>query len=524
MSNSPKPVVLVILDGWGVAPATVGNAVAAAETPNFRRYTQMYKTLILQASGEAVGLPFGGPGNSEVGHTNLGAGRIVYQTLPRITQSIWAGNFFSNPVFLGACEHVQRYRSALHLMGLVSSGGVHSYIEHLSALIELAKREKVLALYLHIFLDGRDTEYNSGINFVTQLQEGLATLGLGRIATISGRFYALDRDEHWERIEMAYKALVKGEAEKRTTDPMQAVKDSYQNGVYDEEFIPTVITDDRGKPVGLIRDNDTIIFFNFRGDRARELTKAFVEADFRGFRRTVLKNIFFVTMTEYEKGLPVRVAFPPEMISNPLPKILSDAGMKQLHIAETEKYAHVTFFFNCGREAPFPGQDNILVPSPRIPSYALKPEMSAHEVTNKLTQAIKLSRYNFILVNYANADMVGHTGVFEAGIKAVEKIDKCLGQVVDLVISQGGVALLTADHGNAEEMIDLQTGEIDKEHSNNPVPCIIVGKDFISSSARSKAPDLSTMTPAGILADVAPTILKIMGLEKPKEMNGHVLI
>ncbi|MBU4332447.1 2,3-bisphosphoglycerate-independent phosphoglycerate mutase [Patescibacteria group bacterium] len=520
-----KPVALIILDGWGVAPPSIGNAVTSAKTPNFDSYSSFYPAMTLQASGEAVGLPYGEPGNSEVGHMNLGAGRIVYQKLPRITQSIWNGDFFTNKAFLEVCAHVKKNHSKLHLMGLVSSGGVHSYIEHLSALVDLANRQKIKELYIHVFLDGRDTEYNRGINFVNQLQEGLKGYNLGEIATISGRFYAMDRDSHWERIERVYSAMTIGKSDQPNKDPMQAIKDSYAKKIYDEEFVPTNILDDSGKPIGLITDNDGVIFFNFREDRARELTKAFVLPDFKEFvRPKVLKNLFFVTMTEYEKGLPVNIAFYPETINRPLPKILSESGKKQLHVAETEKYAHVTFFFAGGNEKPFKGQDNILVPSPRIPSYAEKPEMSAYEITDKLVKAIADNTYHFIIVNFANPDMVAHTGVFKAGVKAVECVDVCLDRVVKALLAQDGVAVITADHGNVEEMVNLQTGNIDKEHSTNPVPCIIVGKDFFRSGTNNEKPDLTLAAPSGVLADVAPTILKIIGIEKPKEITGQPLI
>ncbi|NQU77360.1 2,3-bisphosphoglycerate-independent phosphoglycerate mutase [Candidatus Falkowbacteria bacterium] len=524
---SPKPKVLIILDGWGVAPPVLGNAVAIAKTPNFNNYTRLYPVVTLQASGEAAGLPFGEPGNSEVGHTALGAGKIIYQNLPRITQSIWKGGFFSNPAFLGAIKHAQKNNSSLHLLGLVSSGGVHSYLEHLSALLELVKRQKLKRVYIHAFLDGRDSGEKSGINFITQIEEGLKNFAFGEIATISGRFYAMDRDNHWERVSKVYSAMVTGEADKKSDNPIKAIKESYNRKVYDEEFLPTVIINKKTKnPRGLVKDNDAMIFFNFRPDRARELTSAFISKP-EGFSPSKrLKNLFFVTMTEYEEGLPVQVAFPPEEIKNPLPKIISDAGLSQFHIAETEKYAHVTFFFGGGKERSLPGQENVLVPSPRIPSYADQPEMSARKLTEKLIAALKEKKYDFIIINYANPDMVGHTGNLKAGVKAVEFADECLGKIIPEIINQDGFALITADHGNAEEMIKLETGEINKEHSTNPVPCILISKELSkkNQAATASPPDLSKLTPAGILADVAPTFLKVMGLRKPPEMTGHSLL
>lgn len=523
-SPTKRPVILIILDGWGVAPATIGNAVAHAKTPNFDKYVKLYPTQTIQASGEAVGLPFGAPGNSEVGHMNLGAGRIIYQNLPKITQAIWSGDFFTNSAFIGVCDYVKKNNSKLHLLGLVSSGGVHSYLEHLLALLELAKKERVSKVYIHAFLDGRDTEYNSGLGFISQLQEKLENLGIGKIATIAGRYYALDRDNHWERIEKVYLAMTQGVSLKKFNAPTKAIEDSYASKIYDEEFVPVVITQDGGDPVALVKDGDGLIFFNFRGDRSRELAKVFVRPSFKEFSRPqFLENLFFVTMTEYEEGLPVKVAFPPDKIDYPMSRILSEAGMAQLHIAETEKYAHVTFFFAGGQEKVFEGQENFLVPSPRIPSYADKPEMSASEVTQKVIQAIKSQKFNFIIINYANPDMVGHTGDFGAGIKAVEYVDNCLGQIIESILNEDGVAIITADHGNVEEMINLQTGEIDKEHSINPVPFIIIGRQF-EGQGQGSIVDLSVLTPAGVLADVAPTILKILGLEKHKDMTGRALV
>ena len=529
MPNRPKPSVLIILDGWGIAPAVLGNAITNAKTPNFDSLIQTYPTVALQASGEAVGLPYGEAGNSEVGHTSLGAGKIVYQNLPRITQAIWNGTFFSNPAFQGAISHAQKNNSNLHLMGLVSSGGVHSYLEHLSALMDLVKRQKFTRVYIHAFLDGRDTAENSGLNFITQLSEGLRSIGLGQIATISGRFYAMDRDNHWERVSKAYNAMVLGQSGKKFSNPTEAVKESYNRKVYDEEFVPVIITDEQAqKPIATVDDNDALIFFNFRPDRAREITKAFVMDKVEGFTNPKkVKNLFFVTMTEYEKGFPVQVAFPPEQIKNPLPKILSDANLTQFHIAETEKYAHVTFFFNGGKEDEYPGEERIIIPSPSVSSYDQAPEMSADILTKKIIEEMNKQEFHFIVANYANADMVGHTGNVQAAVKAVESLDKCLGELLSAILQTTGTLVLTSDHGNCEEMYNLQTGEIMKEHTTNPVPFILAGQRWAQQKAMwPPVPhnDLSQIQPSGVLSDVAPTLLSLMGLQAPKEMTSRSLI
>lgn len=521
--NKIKPVILIILDGWGVAPPSQGNAITLAKTPIFNKILTVYPSMTLQASGEAVGLPWGEMGNSEVGHLNLGAGKIIWQNLPRINRAIADGSFFKNKVFLKAIEHTKKNNSKLHLIELVSTGAVHSSIEHLYAFLELAKKNGLSKVYIHAILDGRDTPYNSGQQFIKELLERMKQIGIGKIATLSGRFWSMDRDNHWERTEKSYLAMTKGQADKFFDNPLAAIEDSYQNKIYDEEFVPTVITKNN-QPVAKVQSNDAVIFLNFRPDRARQLTKAFVLDKFSGFSRDKIQNLLFVTMTEYEKDLPVDVAFPPEKIEQPLAKVISDLGLRQFHIAETEKYAHVTFFFNGGREQPFPGEDRVLIPSPRVSSYDQKPEMSAPEVTAKLKEAILSEKYDFIVVNFANGDMVGHTGNLEATKKAVETLDELLGQVLIEVLRKNGVAIVTADHGNAEEMINLRTGEIDKEHSTNPVPFIVVGKQYELTEKLKEVPDLSSMQPSGVLADVAPTILKIMGIKPPEEMTGTALI
>ena len=521
----PKPVILIILDGWGVAPPSHGNAITLSKKPIFDELLANYPAFTLQASGEAVGLSWGEMGNSEVGHLSLGSGRIIYQNLPRISKAISDGSFFENQAFVKACAHVNEKKGNLHLMGLASPGGIHSYNEHLYALVELAQKQKVKKVYVHVFLDGRDTPYNSGIKYVEQLQNKLKQIGLGEIATVSGRFYAMDRDNHWERSEKAYRAMVLGESEKQFEDPIKAVQASYDIKVYDEEFVPVVITDN-GKPRVIVKEGDSLIFFNFRADRARQLTKAFILPGFEKFKRPkYIQDLDFVSMTEYEKDLPLEIAFPPEKIDMPLAKVISEAGLTQLHIAETEKYAHVTFFFNGGEEVTFKNEERVIVPSPRVPSYDTKPEMSAPEVTARIIKEVEADKFDFIVVNYANPDMVGHTGNLQATISAIETLDDLIGQVVRLVVGRGGVVLITADHGNAEGIYNLQNGEIDKEHSTAPVPFLIIGEQFKDKVAQGAASnDLSQLTPSGVMADVAPTILKIMGLKRPDEMTGRSLI
>lgn len=523
----PKPVVLVILDGWGVAPPSSGNAIARAKIPFFDKLVTNYPSMTLKASGGEVGLSWGEMGTSEVGHLNLGTGKIFYQTLPRINKAIEDGSFFDNPVLCDIASHVKKNKSSLHLMGLVSTGRVHSTIEHLYALLKFARNKKMKKVYIHAFLDGRDTIYNSGIEFISKLQEKIKEYKVGEIATLSGRFYAMDRDNRWDRTLKAYRAIVEGKSDEYFSDPIKAIENSYKKGVYDEEFVPTVITKYQ-RPIAQVKENDAVIFFNYRADRARQLTKAFVLKDFDKFERAnFFPKLFFATMTEYEKGLPVKIIFSPEEIKTCLAKVLSEAGLKQLHIAETEKYAHVTFFFNGMEEKEFEGEDRIIIPSPRVASYDQVPEMSAPKIKERLIKEIMAQKYDFIVANFANADMVGHTGNLEATIKAIEAVDKCLEKISDAVLSLGGVLIITADHGNAEEVINLQTGEIDKEHSTNPVPFILVGKEWEGKTLGLKEAvggDLSLVTPVGVLADVAPTILKIMEIPKPDEMTGTSLI
>src|SRR3989344_3242936 len=497
-----KPVVLIIMDGWGVAPSGDGNAITKAQTPNFTKLLKNYPTMTIHASGNEVGLMFGEMGNSEVGHLNIGSGRVYYQSCPRINQDIASGAFFTNPAFLSAIEKVKKNKSKLHLVGLVSSGNVHASNAHLYALLELCKKEKLTKnVFVHAILDGRDALYNSGKEFILELQQKISELKVGQIASLSGRYFAMDRDNRWDRCEKAYRAMAEGKADRYAEDAIKAIDDAYAQKNYDEEFIPTVLTS-KNKPVATIENGDAVIFFNFRPDRARELTEAFVVPSFSKFSKEYQKDLFFVTMTEYAKDLPTVVAFPPVIVHNSLAEVISKAGFKQLHVAETEKYAHVTFFLNGTVEEAFPGEDRLLIPSPKVSSYDQKPEMSALEITKEVNKAIDGGKYDFIVLNFANPDMVAHTGDLQAGIKACEITDKCLGEIVDHALAQNGAVVITADHGNAEEMSNLQTGGIDKEHSTNPVPLIVIGKDFMGQAGPAgDAPegDLSLMQPVGVL-------------------------
>ena len=514
------------MDGWGVAPGGDGNAITKAQTPNFTKFLKNYPTMTIHASGNEVGLMFGEMGNSEVGHLNIGAGRVYYQSGPRINRAIDDGSFFTNPAFLSAIAKVKTNKSKLHLVGLVSSGNVHSSNEHLYALLALCKKQKCGNVFVHAILDGRDALYNSGKEFVLELQQKMSELKVGKIASLSGRYFALDRDNRWDRCEKAYRAMAEGKADRYAEDPIKAIDDAYAQKNYDEEFAPTVLTS-KNKPLATIANDDAVIFFNFRPDRARELAQAFVLPSFNKFPKEYLKDLFFVTMTEYEKELPTMVAFAPVVVHNCLAETVSKASLKQIHMAETEKYAHVTFFLNGTVEEPFPGEDRSLIPSAKVSSYDQKPEMSALEIAKEAVKIIDSAKYDFIAMNLANADMVGHTGNLQAGIKACEVTDKCLGEIVDHALAQNGAVVITADHGNAEEMTNLQTGEIDKEHSTNPVPLIIIGKDFMGQAGPAgDAPegDLSLMHPVGVLADVAPTVLKLLGVPQPEDMTGQALI
>ncbi|HUL59150.1 MAG TPA: 2,3-bisphosphoglycerate-independent phosphoglycerate mutase [Anaeromyxobacteraceae bacterium] len=511
----PKPVLLVVLDGWGLRAEREANAIALAGTPSMDALVREFPSTALETSGLAVGLPEGQMGNSEVGHTNLGAGRIVYQDLVRINRAVEDGSFFRNDALLLACRKAKAAGGALHLMGLLSDGGVHSHVEHLHALLDLARREGVARAYVHAFMDGRDTPPQSGAGYMRELERRLRDAGYGRVAVVSGRYYAMDRDKRWDRVALAWAAMVKGDGH-RAASGVAAMEASYARGDYDEFVKPTVIVDGDGKPVGPVRDGDVILFFNFRADRAREITRAFTDPAFQEFERgTVPRLSAYVCLTEYDKTFQLPVAFAPQDLTEIFPEIVARAGLKQLRCAETEKYAHVTFFFNGGRETVFPGEDRILVPSPRdVKTYDLKPAMSAREVTDKLVAAVGTGQYGFVLVNYANPDMVGHTGILDAAIQAVKVVDECVGRLWQAARKQGMAMLVTADHGNCEMMTDPVTGQPHTAHTLLPVPFILADPDFRGAKLRAK----------GILADVAPTALQVMGLPQPKEMKGLGLV
>ena len=509
---SKKPTVLMILDGFGLNDKTEGNAVAQAKKPNIDALMREYPFVKGNASGLAVGLPDGQMGNSEVGHLNMGAGRIVYQELTRITKEINDGEFFSNQALLDGIANVKENNSDLHLYGLLSDGGVHSHITHLYGLLELAKRQGVKNVYVHCFLDGRDTAPTSGKGFIEALEAKMAELGIGKIASISGRYYAMDRDNRWDRVQKAYDVLTKGEGE-TAESAVAAMEASYAKDVTDEFFVPTAITEN-GKPVATIKDKDTVIFFNFRPDRAREITRTFCADEFDGFDRGVRKNVKYICFTEYDVTIPNKeVAFKKVELKNTFGEYLAAHGMTQARIAETEKYAHVTFFFNGGVEEPNKGEDRILVKSPKVATYDLKPEMSAYEVCDKLVDAIKADKYDVIVINFANPDMVGHTGVEAAVIKAIEAVDECVGKAVDAVKEVGGQMFICADHGNAEQLIDEETGEPFTAHTTNPVPFILVNAD-----------PAYKLREGGCLADIAPTLIELMGMQQPADMTGKSLL
>ena len=505
-----KLTMLMILDGFGENNHKEGNAVKLANTPNIDKLMKKYPTTKIAASGLAVGLPEGQMGNSEVGHTNIGAGRVVYQELTRITKSIEDGDFFSNEEFVKAIENCKKNNSKLHILGLVSDGGVHSHNRHLYGLLEMAKRRDFEDVYVHCFLDGRDTPPASAESYIMKLEEKMKEKGVGKIASISGRFYSMDRDKRWNRIQKSYDAMVNGIGEK-SASAITAIENSYQKEIFDEFVEPTVIVNGE-TPIATISKNDSVIFYNFRPDRAREITRVLVDKDFSDFETKKDLNLFFVCMTQYDETMPnVKVAFKPTKLINTFGEYISNKGLTQLRIAETEKYAHVTFFFNGGNEKQYKGEDIILVQSPKVETYDMQPEMSAPEVTEKVLEAINSKKYDAIILNYANPDMVGHTGNLDAAIKAIEEIDKDVGKVVEAIRANEGVLLITADHGNSEQMVDYTTGEPQTSHTTNPVPLILVGME----NAKIKS---------GKLADLAPTMLDIMGLEKPAEMTGESII
>ena len=517
MAKRPKPIVLTVLDGWGYRAETKGNAIALARKPNYDRLLQDFPNTLIHTSGPYVGLPEGQMGNSEVGHLNIGAGRIVQMDISRVDQLIASGEFFRQPLLLEAME---RGRSRqLHLIGLISDGGVHSHLQHLFALLQMARQNKVAHIFVHCFMDGRDTPPHSGIDFVGQLEQKMRELGAGQISSVSGRYYAMDRDNRWERIGKAYRAMVHGDAEVKSSDPSAAIRASYEKGVTDEFIVPLAITSQAApgapaSPRGLIRDDDAVIFFNFRADRARQMTLALAQPGFDKFSDLARpKNLAYVAMTQYEKTWPwLRYLLAPEKLEHILANVFAERDYKNLRVAETEKYAHVTYFFNGGVEKPFPGEERTLVPSPKVPTYDLKPEMSAAGVADTVIHAIEKGDFDAIIMNFANADMVGHSGQLEATIKAVERVDECLGRIFQSLRPRGGAWIITADHGNAETMIDPATGGPHTYHTTNPVPFLLLTED-----------DKARLQPNGSLRDIAPTLLGVLGLPEPPEMTGRDL-
>lgn len=511
MSN--RPVVLMILDGWGDKSDGADNAVALANPQNYYNLRDQYPSTSLNCSGQDVGLPSGQMGNSEVGHLNIGAGRIIYQEITRISKAIHDNSFYNNEAFLKAINYAQEHQGAVHLMGLLSDGGVHSHLEHLYALLKLCKDKGQSKVFIHGFLDGRDVAPKSAIEYVRALEEKFKEFGIGQIATLSGRFYGMDRDNRWERVEKFYQAMVEGEGIK-APNVYAAIENSYEERVTDEFVEPVVIIDEAGAPVAKVNDGDSIIFFNFRSDRAREITRALVDENFEHFQRKLFPPTFFVCMTQYDVTIPAAVAFKPQNFDNTLGEVLAAEGLKQLRIAETEKYAHVTFFFNGGVEEANEGETRILIPSPQVATYNLKPEMSAYEVTEKVIEEINKEIYDVIIINYANPDMVGHTGVLEAAVKAVQVVDECLQKVVDAVLSKGGTLIITADHGNCEMMSCPETGCPYTAHTLEQVPLILVGEKYREAVLLDDA----------ALQDIAPTMLYLLGIRIPEEMTGKVLV
>ncbi|HEX8981198.1 MAG TPA: 2,3-bisphosphoglycerate-independent phosphoglycerate mutase [Ktedonobacterales bacterium] len=517
----PRPLTLIVMDGYGINPRKDANAIAMARKPHLDALERQWPHTQVATSGPAVGLPEGQMGNSEVGHLNIGAGKRVLQEFTRVSAAIHDGTFFRNPALLKAIEHVKRNGSKLHLCGLIGDGGVHAHQSHLEALLKMARSAEVERVFIHAFTDGRDTSPFGGKEYMAKLVARASELGgehPARVATISGRYYAMDRDNRWDRIARVYWAMTRAEGQ-RATDPVAAIAESYERKVTDEFIEPIVLMDD-DKPITIVEAGDAVIYFNFRSDRGRELTKAFAlpelphQAEGKFERGPRLDDLVFVTMTEYESGLPVDVAFPADNVDQPLAKILADRGLKQFHSAETEKYAHVTFFFNGGREQPYPGEDRVLVPSPKVATYDLKPEMSSVELTNEVVNRIESGEYDVIIMNYANADMVGHTGLLDATIKAVEAVDAGVGRVVEATLAKGGAALITADHGNAEQLVEYDTGKPLTSHTTNPVPFFFVVPQWPDAKLRGN----------GILADIAPTMLQLLGIPQPEGMTGHSLI
>jgi 2,3-bisphosphoglycerate-independent phosphoglycerate mutase len=520
-----RPVVLIIIDGWGISFEERGNAILAARTPNMDRYLREYPCGALQASGIEVGLPWGEIGNSETGHKNIGAGQVMYQSLPQITLSIKDGSFFQNPAFLEAAEHVKKNESSLHFMGLVSNGGVHSHIDHLLALIDFARQQKLRKqVFVHAFTDGRDVPPQSAKEFIEQLSKHMRRRRTGAIATVAGRYWALDRNKNWDRTRRTYDAMVYGKGP-TARSAMEVIEKAYAQNQWDEKIEPHVIVNRRGEPIGTIKDGDAVIFFDFRPDRARQLTYAFVQKDFSVFPVKQFNDLDFVTMTEYDAALSVTIAFKEQLAPAPMAAVISKAGLRQLHIAETEKYAHVTYFLNNGREKPYPGEDQVLIPSPDVKDYAETPAMSAAKIAARVVREIKKDKYDFIVVNFANPDMIGHTGKFKAAVKACGVVDECVGKIVAAALAKGGAVLITADHGNAEEMINPQTGEVETDHTTNLVPLIYITPDNHLPTPKSDETLMQILlAPLGVLSDVGPSTLAALGLKAPPTMTAQNLL
>lgn len=538
---TPKPLVLIILDGWGYAPPSDANAISLARKPNYDRLLAEFPNTLIHTSGRYVGLPTGQMGNSEVGHLNIGAGRVVYMDITKIDLMLENGEFFSNPALLQAMNTARIGERRLHLFGLLSDGGVHSHQNHLYALLRMAKQNGVERLFVHCFMDGRDTLPTNGAAYIEQLQQRMREYGIGQIATVGGRYYAMDRDRRWEREKKAFDAMVLGEAEAPySTDPVKGVKDSYNRGVTDEFILPFVLINEHYEPVATIRDGDVCLNFNFRADRARQITRClarnshFTPQDGHELegaddldrvipRDRVPKELTYICMTQYDKHFTLPVVSPPESLTNILANVMADRAMRNLRVAETEKYAHVTYFFNGGVEKPFPGEDRVLVPSPKVATYDLKPEMSAQGIADAVVKAISDNTFDVMVVNFANADMVGHSGKIPPTITAVETVDGCLGQIYSVLRQHGGAMIVTADHGNAEQMIDPATGGPQTAHTTNPVPFIVVAENAVTPANFKGDPRRFTLRPDGALQDISPTMLGMLGVPQPKEMTGHDL-
>jgi len=523
ITHVPQPVLLIILDGYGISPIKEGNAVFYADSPNIESYQKKYPKALLHTAGNEVGLPYGEFGNSEVGHLNIGAGRIVYQALLRVSNEIEAGKLYDNKVLDELKKHVKKNKSALHLIGLLSAGGSHSHIEHLFALIEWAAKNNLKNVFLHLFTDGRDSPPTSGEYFIEDLQRRIKEFkSNAKIASLGGRYFGMDRDKHWERLKKSYLTMI-GQSRNKESDPIKVLSENYQKNITDEFIEPVMFCDQSGEPLAKISDDDGILFFNIRPDRTREILSAFLNEKFNGFKTKKFKNLFIATLTEYDHYKGVKVIFPEKELTNTLGEVLSKKGLKQFRIAETEKYAHVTYFFNGGREKPFIGETRVIIQSPHVPTFDKKPEMSAYKITQKVLAELNLGRQDFYVINFANPDLVGHTGNFKAIVKGIEVVDECLGLIVKKILALDGLAIITSDHGNAEVTKNSETGEIDTEHNIYPAPIILVAKELENKKPTKSFKEL-LVEPIGALCDIAPTILDLMDIKQPEEMTGISLL